>query len=79
MTSFQQSGFNRAMSSVSSSPRQTMDYDDEETDSDEDIREAYGYEIKVSLAITFLSSLLLIIVLFLQWDFTSNELCNRML
>lgn len=53
MTSFQQSGFNRATSSVSSSPRQTMDYDDEETDSDEDIREAYGYDIKVSLAITF--------------------------
>lgn len=36
------------MSSVSSSPRQTVDYDDEETDSDEDIREAYGYDIKVS-------------------------------
>lgn len=34
--------------SVSSSPRQTLDYDDEETDSDEDIRETYGYDIKVS-------------------------------
>lgn len=33
--------------SVSSSPRQTLDYDDEETDSDEDIRETYGYDIKV--------------------------------
>lgn len=51
MTNFQQSGFNRAMSSVSSSPRQAVDYDDEETDSDEDIREAYGYDIKVSGAI----------------------------
>lgn len=35
------------VSSVSSSPRQTMDYDDEETDSDEDIRETYGYDMKV--------------------------------
>lgn len=34
--------------SVSSSPRQTVDYDDEETDSDEDIRETHGYDIKVS-------------------------------
>ena len=34
-------------SSVSSSPRQTVDYDDEETDSDADIREAYGYDTKV--------------------------------
>lgn len=24
-----------------------MDYDDEETDSDEDIRETYGYDVKV--------------------------------
>lgn len=24
-----------------------MDYDDEETDSDEDIRETYGYDMKV--------------------------------
>lgn len=48
MTSFQQSAFNRVIGSVSSSPRQTLDYDDEETDSDEDIRETYGYDIKVS-------------------------------
>ncbi|XP_028305255.1 lysine-specific demethylase 5A isoform X2 [Gouania willdenowi] len=38
---FQQSGFSRA-----TSPRQSMDYDDEETDSDEDIRETYGYDAK---------------------------------
>uniref|UniRef100_A0A8C6KHY5 [histone H3]-trimethyl-L-lysine(4) demethylase n=1 Tax=Nothobranchius furzeri TaxID=105023 RepID=A0A8C6KHY5_NOTFU len=38
---FQQSGFSRA-----TSPRQCMDYDDEETDSDEDIRETYGYDMK---------------------------------
>lgn len=40
---FQQSGFSRA-----TSPRQSVDYDDEETDSDEDIRETYGYDMKVS-------------------------------
>lgn len=39
---FQQSGFSRA-----TSPRQSVDYDDEETDSDEDIRETYGYDMKV--------------------------------
>lgn len=40
---FQQAGFSRA-----TSPRPTtMDYDDEETDSDEDIRETYGYDVKV--------------------------------
>lgn len=39
---FQQSGFSRA-----ASPRQSVDYDDEETDSDEDIRETYGYDMKV--------------------------------
>ncbi len=39
---FQQSGFSRA-----TSPRQCVDYDDEETDSDEDIRETYGYDMKV--------------------------------
>ncbi|XP_044042840.1 lysine-specific demethylase 5A isoform X2 [Siniperca chuatsi] len=38
---FQQSGFSRA-----TSPRQCVDYDDEETDSDEDIRETYGYDMK---------------------------------
>ncbi|XP_051747348.1 lysine-specific demethylase 5A isoform X1 [Ctenopharyngodon idella] len=40
---FQQAGFSRA-----ASPRPSMDYDDEETDSDEDIRETYGYEVKDS-------------------------------
>ncbi|KAJ8245503.1 hypothetical protein GJAV_G00271420 [Gymnothorax javanicus] len=38
---FQQAGFSRA-----TSPRQSVDYDDEETDSDEDIRETYGYDMK---------------------------------
>uniref|UniRef100_G3Q5D6 [histone H3]-trimethyl-L-lysine(4) demethylase n=1 Tax=Gasterosteus aculeatus aculeatus TaxID=481459 RepID=G3Q5D6_GASAC len=42
---FQQSGFSRA-----ASPRQSVDYDDEETDSDEDIRETYGYDMKVFVA-----------------------------
>lgn len=42
---FQQSGFSRA-----TSPRQSLDYDDEETDSDEDIRETYGYDMKVQEA-----------------------------
>lgn len=40
---FQQAGFSRA-----TSPRPSMDYDDEETDSDEDIRETYGYDMKDS-------------------------------
>ncbi|KAG5830503.1 hypothetical protein ANANG_G00311350 [Anguilla anguilla] len=40
---FQQAGFSRA-----TSPRQSVDYDDEETDSDEDIRETYGYDMKDS-------------------------------
>uniref|UniRef100_A0A8C1XFX2 Lysine (K)-specific demethylase 5A n=1 Tax=Cyprinus carpio TaxID=7962 RepID=A0A8C1XFX2_CYPCA len=40
---FQQAGFSRA-----TSPRPSMDYDDEETDSDEDIRETYGYDVKDS-------------------------------
>lgn len=43
---FQQSGFSRA-----TSPRQSVDYDDEETDSDEDIRETYGYDMKVCEAV----------------------------
>lgn len=45
------------MSSVSSSPRQTMDYDDEETDSDEDIRETYGYDMKDTASVKSSSSL----------------------
>ncbi|KPP80172.1 lysine-specific demethylase 5A-like [Scleropages formosus] len=40
---FQQAGFSR-----STSPRQSVEYDDEETDSDEDIRETYGYDMKDS-------------------------------
>uniref|UniRef100_A0A5F8G2F8 [histone H3]-trimethyl-L-lysine(4) demethylase n=1 Tax=Monodelphis domestica TaxID=13616 RepID=A0A5F8G2F8_MONDO len=54
---FQQSAFNRVVSSVSSSPRQTVDYDDEETDSDEDIRETYGYDIKDTASVKSSSSL----------------------
>uniref|UniRef100_A0A8C8CHB1 Lysine-specific demethylase 5A n=1 Tax=Oncorhynchus tshawytscha TaxID=74940 RepID=A0A8C8CHB1_ONCTS len=37
----QTAGFSRA-----ASPRQSVDYDDEETDSDEDVRETYGYDMK---------------------------------
>ncbi|XP_028810043.1 lysine-specific demethylase 5A [Denticeps clupeoides] len=40
---FHHGGFSRA-----TSPRPSVDYDDEETDSDEDIRETYGYDIKDS-------------------------------
>uniref|UniRef100_A0A8C7K2B2 Lysine-specific demethylase 5A n=1 Tax=Oncorhynchus kisutch TaxID=8019 RepID=A0A8C7K2B2_ONCKI len=47
---FQQAGFSRA-----ASPRQSVDYDDEETDSDEDIRETYGYDMKVLWCDTALS------------------------
>ncbi|MBN3317556.1 KDM5A demethylase, partial [Atractosteus spatula] len=43
---FQQAGFSRVMGGLSTSPRQSVDYDDEETDSDEDIRETYGYDLK---------------------------------
>ncbi|XP_012502902.1 PREDICTED: LOW QUALITY PROTEIN: lysine-specific demethylase 5A [Propithecus coquereli] len=57
LPSFQQSAFNRVVSSVSSSPRQTMDYDDEETDSDEDIRETYGYDMKDTASVKSSSSL----------------------
>ncbi|KAK2491214.1 hypothetical protein MC885_014487 [Smutsia gigantea] len=57
LPSFQQSAFNRVASSVSSSPRQTMDYDDEETDSDEDIRETYGYDMKDTASVKSSSSL----------------------
>ncbi|XP_048156236.1 lysine-specific demethylase 5A isoform X3 [Corvus hawaiiensis] len=57
LTSFQQSAFNRVIGSVSSSPRQTLDYDDEETDSDEDIRETYGYDIKDNASVKSSSSL----------------------
>ncbi|KAG8509040.1 Lysine-specific demethylase 5A [Galemys pyrenaicus] len=57
LPSFQQSAFNRVVSSVSSSPRQTVDYDDEETDSDEDIRETYGYDMKDTASVKSSSSL----------------------
>ncbi|MXQ92512.1 hypothetical protein E5288_WYG001018 [Bos mutus] len=57
LPSFQPSAFNRVASSVSSSPRQTADYDDEETDSDEDIRETYGYDMKDTASVKSSSSL----------------------
>ncbi|XP_060020346.1 lysine-specific demethylase 5A isoform X5 [Lagenorhynchus albirostris] len=57
LPSFQQSAFNRVVSSVSSSPRQTVDYDDEETDSDEDIRETYGCDTKDTASVKSSSSL----------------------
>lgn len=57
LPSFQQSAFNRVVSSVSSSPHQAMDYDDEETDSDEDIRETYGYDMKDTASVKSSSSL----------------------
>ncbi|XP_067110883.1 lysine-specific demethylase 5A isoform X2 [Osmerus mordax] len=41
LQTFQQAGFSRAPS-----PQQPAEYDDEETDSDEDIRETYGYHAK---------------------------------
>ncbi|PIO36935.1 hypothetical protein AB205_0125970 [Aquarana catesbeiana] len=44
---FQQGSFSRGMSSLTSSPQAPLEYDDEETDSDEDIRETYGYGVKV--------------------------------
>ncbi|KAG2460300.1 KDM5A demethylase, partial [Polypterus senegalus] len=45
---FQQSGFNRVAGGVTTPPRLSVEYDDEETDSDEDIRETYGYDVKDS-------------------------------
>ncbi|XP_029455800.1 lysine-specific demethylase 5A isoform X1 [Rhinatrema bivittatum] len=57
LPSFQQSAFNRVMGSLVSSPRPTLDYDDEETDSDEDIRETYGYDIKDNASVKSSSSL----------------------
>ncbi|XP_053321235.1 lysine-specific demethylase 5A isoform X2 [Spea bombifrons] len=54
---FQQSSFSRGMSSLAPSPQMPLDYDDEETDSDEDIRETYGYDIKDSGSVKSSSSL----------------------
>ncbi|XP_066580390.1 lysine-specific demethylase 5A isoform X1 [Amia ocellicauda] len=54
---FQQAGFSRVMGGVATSPRQSVDYDDEETDSDEDIRETYGYDMKDSGSVKPFSSL----------------------
>uniref|UniRef100_K9J7Q2 Lysine-specific demethylase 5A n=1 Tax=Xenopus tropicalis TaxID=8364 RepID=K9J7Q2_XENTR len=54
---FQQSSFSRGLSSMAPSPQTPLDYDDEETDSDEDIRETYGYDIKDSGSVKSSSSL----------------------
>ncbi|XP_075458456.1 lysine-specific demethylase 5A isoform X2 [Ascaphus truei] len=54
---FQQSSFSRGLGSLARSPRPNPDYDDEETDSDEDIRETYGYDIKDSGSVKSCSSL----------------------
>ncbi|XP_040201197.1 lysine-specific demethylase 5A isoform X3 [Rana temporaria] len=54
---FQQGSFSRGMSSLTSSPQAPLDYDDEETDSDEDIRETYGYGVKEPGSIKSSSSL----------------------
>lgn len=39
-----------------------MDYDDEETDSDEDIRETYGYDMKVITQTGCVGTYLIILV-----------------
>ncbi|XP_078529835.1 lysine-specific demethylase 5A isoform X2 [Lissotriton helveticus] len=57
LPSLQQSSFNRSVGSLTSSPRPSGDYDDEETDSDEDIRETYGYDIKDTASVKSSSSL----------------------
>ncbi|XP_058842465.1 lysine-specific demethylase 5A isoform X3 [Acipenser ruthenus] len=54
---FQQSGFSRVMGGVATSPRQSVDYDDEETDSDEDIRETYRYDMKDAASVKSFGSL----------------------
>ncbi|XP_073400283.1 lysine-specific demethylase 5A isoform X2 [Dendrobates tinctorius] len=54
---FQQGSFSRGMSSMASSPQPPLDYDDEETDSDEDIRETYGYDVKDTGSVKSSSSL----------------------
>lgn len=54
---FQQGSFSRGMSSLTSSPQAPLEYDDEETDSDEDIRETYGYGVKETGSIKSSSSL----------------------
>ncbi|XP_077325079.1 lysine-specific demethylase 5A isoform X5 [Lithobates pipiens] len=54
---FQQGSFSRGMSSLTSSPQAPLEYDDEETDSDEDIRETYGYGVKETGSIKSSSNL----------------------
>ncbi|XP_072408539.1 lysine-specific demethylase 5A isoform X1 [Chiloscyllium punctatum] len=46
LQSVQQSAFSRSMGSLANSPRKSIELDEEETDSDDDIRDAYRYERK---------------------------------
>ncbi|XP_078273179.1 lysine-specific demethylase 5A isoform X2 [Rhinoraja longicauda] len=46
LQSVQQSAFSRAMGNLAPSPRKSLELDEEETDSDDDVREAYHYEKK---------------------------------
>lgn len=50
-----------------------MDYDDEETDSDEDIRETYGYDIKVSNPVWLASMKLIQSTCFSLMQFVSES------
>ncbi|KAG8438493.1 hypothetical protein GDO86_004891 [Hymenochirus boettgeri] len=54
---FQQNSFSRGLSSLEPSPQTPVGYDDEETDSDEDIRETYGYDVKDTGSVKSSSSL----------------------
>uniref|UniRef100_A0A4W3GP16 [histone H3]-trimethyl-L-lysine(4) demethylase n=2 Tax=Callorhinchus milii TaxID=7868 RepID=A0A4W3GP16_CALMI len=46
LQSVQQSAFSRGLGSLVNSPKKSLELDDEETDSDDDLREAYQYEKK---------------------------------
>ncbi|XP_069759397.1 lysine-specific demethylase 5A isoform X3 [Narcine bancroftii] len=46
LQSVQQSAFSRAVGNLAPSPRKSLELDEEETDSDDDVREAYRYEKK---------------------------------
>ncbi|KAM5170598.1 lysine-specific demethylase 5A isoform 2-T2 [Mantella aurantiaca] len=54
---FQQGSFSRGISSLTASPQIPLEYDDEETDSDEDIRETYGFDVKETGSVKSSSSL----------------------
>ncbi|XP_078076448.1 lysine-specific demethylase 5A isoform X2 [Mustelus asterias] len=46
LQSVQQSAFSRSIGSLANSPRKSLELDEEETDSDDDIRDTYRYEKK---------------------------------